>query len=166
MDLKKTAMGIELGSTRIKAVLIDQDHQCLASGSHEWENRLENGIWTYSMEDIQQGIQACYAALKADVKSRYGITLTETGAIGISGMMHGYLPLDAEGRPLTEFRTWRNTMTGEAADQLTALFGFKIPQRWSIAHLYQAILNGEATISAVITTRTPSVWQASEAAQS
>ncbi len=143
MDLKQTVLGIELGSTRIKAVLIDRNHQPVASGSHEWENRLENGIWTYSMQDITEGIQACYRDLKRDVREQYGLTLTETGAIGISAMMHGYLPLDEQGNPLTEFRTWRNTMTGEAAEKLTSLFGFNIPQRWSIAHLYQAILNGE-----------------------
>ena len=143
MDLKKTALGLELGSTRIKAVLIDQRHQPIASGSHEWENQLVNGVWTYSMDAIHQGVQACFADLKRDVKEKFGVALTEVGAIGISGMMHGYLPFDKEGQPLTEFRTWRNTMTGRAAAELTDLFGFNIPQRWSIAHLYQAMLNGE-----------------------
>ncbi|MBQ9195604.1 MAG: FGGY-family carbohydrate kinase [Clostridia bacterium] len=143
MQFQNTVLGIELGSTRIKAVLIDQDHRPIASGSHEWENQLVNNIWTYSMEAIHSGVQACYADLKRDVKEKYGAVLTQVGAIGISAMMHGYLPFDKDGKPLAEFRTWRNTMTGEAAEKLTALFDFNIPQRWSIAHLYQAMLNGE-----------------------
>ena len=143
MDLKKTVLGIELGSTRIKAVLIDERHLPIAQGDHEWENQLVNGIWTYSMEAIHSGLQACFANLKADVKAKYGVELTTVGAIGVSAMMHGYLPFDKDGRQLAEFRTWRNTITGPAAEKLTALFGFNIPQRWSIAHLYQAILNGE-----------------------
>ena len=141
--MENTVLGIELGSTRIKAVLLDREHKPIASGSHEWENRLENGVWTYSMTDITEGLRACYADLKKDVKNRLGVTLTAPGAIGISGMMHGYLPLDKDLQPLTEFRTWRNTMTGPAAEKLTALLQFNIPQRWSIAHLYQAMLNGE-----------------------
>ncbi|MBQ8088779.1 MAG: ATPase, partial [Clostridia bacterium] len=144
MDLKKTALGIELGSTRIKAVLIDENHVPIASGSYEWENQLVNGIWTYSMDAVHTGLQACYADLKRDMLEKYQTELTEVGAIGVSAMMHGYLPLDASGEPLTEFRTWRNTITGEAAAALTDAFQFNIPQRWSIAHLYQAILNGEA----------------------
>ena len=144
MQFKNTVLGIELGSTRIKAVLIDENHLPIASGSHEWENQLVNNVWTYSMDAIHSGVQACYADLKRDVKEKFGETLTEVGAIGISAMMHGYLPFDRDGNPLTEFRTWRNTMTGPAAEKLTALFGFNIPQRWSIAHLYQAMLNGEA----------------------
>ena len=143
MDFKNTVLGLELGSTRIKAVLIDRTHTPVASGSFEWENRLVNGVWTYGMDEIHAGVQACYADLKRDVKEKFGETLTEVGAIGISGMMHGYLPFDEAGEPLTEFRTWRNTMTGPAAAALTELFGFNIPQRWSIAHLYQAMLNGE-----------------------
>ena len=146
MDLTKTALGIELGSTRIKAVLIDEDHIPIASGDHEWENRLVDGVWTYAMDDIHSGLQDCYAKLKADVKERLGMELTTVGAIGVSGMMHGYLPFGKDGNQLAPFRTWRNTITGEAAEQLTALFGFNIPQRWSIAHLYQAILNGEAHV--------------------
>ena len=144
MQFKNTVLGIELGSTRIKAVLIDENHLPIASGSHEWENQLVNGVWTYSMDAIHGGVQACYADLKRDVKEKFGVTLTEVGAIGVSAMMHGYLPFDRDGNPLTEFRTWRNTMTGPAAEKLTALFHFNIPQRWSIAHLYQAMLNGEA----------------------
>ena len=136
-------LGIELGSTRIKAVLLERAHTPVASGSHEWENRLVDGVWTYSMEDITSGLRACYADLKRDVKEKFGVTLTKVGAAGISGMMHGYLPLGKDLEPLTEFRTWRNTMTGPAAEKLTALLGFNIPQRWSIAHLYQAMLKGE-----------------------
>ena len=146
MDLNKTVLGIELGSTRIKAVLIDEKHLPIASGDFEWENQLVDGIWTYSMEAVHTGLQACYAALKADVKARFGTELTTVGAIGVSAMMHGYLPFDRNGKQLAEFRTWRNTITGEAAEKLTALFGFNIPQRWSIAHLYQAMLNGEAHV--------------------
>ena len=143
MDLTNTVLGIELGSTRIKAVLIDQRHLPIAQGDHEWENQLVNGIWTYSMEAVHSGLQHCFANLKADVKAKFGQELSTVGAIGVSAMMHGYLPFDKDGRQLAEFRTWRNTITGPAAEELTALFGFNIPQRWSIAHLYQAILNGE-----------------------
>ena len=143
MDLKKTALGIELGSTRIKAVLIDENHIPVASGDHEWENRLVNGVWTYSMDAIHQGLRDCYANLKKDVREKFGEELTTVGAIGVSAMMHGYLPFDKDMNQLAEFRTWRNTITGQAAEELTRLFGFNIPQRWSIAHLYQAILNGE-----------------------
>ena len=143
MELKQTVLGIELGSTRIKAVLLDQRHVPIASGSHDWENRLVDGVWTYSMEDIHTGLRACYADLKRDVKEKFGVTLTTVGALGVSAMMHGYLPFDREGNQLAEFRTWRNTITGPAAAELTELLGFNIPQRWSIAHLYQAILNGE-----------------------
>ena len=143
MDLTKTVLGIELGSTRIKAVLIDENHEVIASGSYGWENQLVNGIWTYSMSAVHQGLQDCFAALKADVEAGFGLDLTTVGAIGVSAMMHGYLPFDKDGKQLAEFRTWRNTITGEAAEKLTSLFGFNIPQRWSIAHLYQAILNGE-----------------------
>ena len=137
-------LGIELGSTRIKAVLIGADHAPIASGDHTWENRLENGVWTYHMDDVWSGIQNAYAALKADVEAKYGAKLTKLAGLGISAMMHGYLPFDKDGSQLCEFRTWRNTMTGPAAEELTALLGFNIPQRWSIAPLYQAILNGEA----------------------
>ena len=143
MKLEKTVLGIELGSTRIKAVLIDEKHLPIASGDYEWENQLVNGVWTYSMEAVHTGLQTCFTNLKADVKAKFDLELTEVGAIGVSAMMHGYLPFDKDGRQLAEFRTWRNTITGPAAEELTALFGFNIPQRWSIAHLYQAILNGE-----------------------
>ena len=145
--MKDTVLGIELGSTRIKAVLIDRRHRPIAAGSHEWENQWTNGVWTYPLEAIHAGVRACYADLKRQVKERFGETLTRVDAIGISGMMHGYLPLDAAGKPLTEFRTWRNTMTGQAAAELTRRFRFNIPQRWSVAHLYQAMLNREAHLS-------------------
>lgn len=146
MELKKTALGIELGSTRIKAVLIDEQHIPVASGSFEWENQLHDGVWTYPMELVHRGIQACFADLKQDVENKFGVSLTTVGAIGVSAMMHGYLPFDKDGNQLAEFRTWRNTMTGAAAEQLSELFHFNIPQRWSIAHLYQAILNGESHV--------------------
>ena len=142
MDYRKTVLGIEFGSTRIKAVLLGEDHVPVASGSFEWENSLEDGIWTYSMADAVAGLQACYADLKKNLPE----TPTTFGAIGISGMMHGYLPFDKNWNQLVPFRTWRNTITGEAAEKLTDLLGFAIPQRWSIAHLYQAILNKEPHI--------------------
>ena len=139
----KTILGIELGSTRIKAVLIGGDHRPIASGSHEWKNRYENGIWTYSLGDVWTGLQDSYRKLSNDVSERYHIPLKIIGAIGFSAMMHGYLAFDKEGNLLVPFRTWRNTITGQAAEKLTELFQFNIPQRWSIAHLYQAILNKE-----------------------
>ena len=144
IEAGKTVLGIELGSTRIKAVLINENHEPIASGSYEWENRLENGIWTYSLEDAWNGLQACYADLRSDVQKKYGVGLKKIGAIGISAMMHGYLAFDAQDKLLAPFRTWRNTITGPAVEELTELFGFNIPQRWSIAHLHQALLNGEA----------------------
>ena len=143
IDLKQTVIGLELGSTRIKAVLMSRDHQVIAQGDFTWENSFVNGIWTYSMDEVTEGIQTCFSELKKDFGSRYGMKLTTTGAIGISAMMHGYLPFDKDDDQLCEFRTWRNTMTGEAADRLTEMFSFNIPQRWSVAHLYQAVLNGE-----------------------
>ena len=139
----KTALGIELGSTRIKAVLIGEDHHVLANGSFSWENRLENDRWTYHLDDAVRGLQESFADLAADVKGKYGVELTKIGAIGISGMMHGYLALDQEDKQLAPFLTWRNTNTPEAAGQLTELFQFNVPLRWSISQLYQAILNGE-----------------------
>ena len=139
----KTVVGIEFGSTRIKAVLTDMDHNVIAQGGHTWENRLENGIWTYSLDDIWSGLQDCYKNLAADVKEKYGEDLTNIGALGFSAMMHGYMAFDKDGNLLVPFRTWRNSITEEASKKLTDLFGYHIPQRWSIAHLYQAILNGE-----------------------
>lgn len=149
IDLGKTYLGIELGSTRIKAVLIGEDHAPLASGSHEWENRLENGFWTYSLDDIHSGIKSCFSSLAADVMSKHGIPLTKVGAMGISAMMHGYMAFDKDENLLVPFRTWRNTTTKQAADDLTAALGFNIPQRWSISHLYQAALNKEAHVSEI-----------------
>ena len=143
MDLKNTVIGIELGSTRIKALLIDREHKAVAAGTWEWENILSDGIWTYPMDMVKKGIQSCYRDLKENVREKFNVDITTVGAIGISGMMHGYLPFDKNGKQLTEFRSWRNTITAQAASILTELFDFNIPQRWSIAHLYQAILNKE-----------------------
>lgn len=142
----RTSLGIEFGSTRIKAVLIGEDFSTLASGNFEWETDLKDGIWTYSLEDIWKGLQYSYQKLFADVKQKYGIILSKIGSIGFSAMMHGYMAFDKEGSILVPFRTWRNTMTGEASKKLTELFRFNIPERWSIAHLYQAILNKEAHV--------------------
>ena len=139
----KTSLGIELGSTRIKAVLIDEAHNVLASGAFDWENSYENGVWTYSMDKTWEGLRTCYADLAKNVREKYGVELKTTGAACISAMMHGYLPFDSKWEQLAAFRTWRNTITGEAAAKLTELFNFNIPQRWSIAHLYQAMLSGQ-----------------------
>ncbi|WP_285551678.1 xylulokinase [Actinoplanes regularis] len=139
----RTALGIELGSTRIKAVLTGPDHAAIAVGSHDWENQFVDRTWTYSLEAVWAGLRACYAALAEDVRERYGTELRTTAALGVSAMMHGYLAFDADGELLTPFRTWRNTNTGAASEQLSELFGYNIPHRWSIAHLYQAVLNGE-----------------------
>jgi sugar (pentulose or hexulose) kinase len=143
IDTGNTSLGIELGSTRIKAVLIDNSNTPIASGSHAWENRYEDGIWTYSLEDIWTGLQTCYQDLGQNVYEQYDLHLETAGAIGLSGMMHGYLAFDQDGELLVPFRTWRNTITTQACEELMDLFEFNIPQRWSIAHLYQAILNGE-----------------------
>ena len=145
-SIRDYVIGIEFGSTRIKAVLIDEKHVPVASGSHDWENQLKNGIWTYSLDAIWAGLQDCYANLKKDVMEKFGVKLTRVKAIGFSAMMHGYMAFNAKDELLTPFRTWRNTITGEAAEKLTALLHYNIPQRWSIAHLYQAILNDEAHI--------------------
>ncbi len=139
----KTVLGIELGSTRIKGILLSEDNQILATGEHEWENRLENGIWTYSLDAVWNGLKDCYANLKKNVKDIYDVKIETIGAIGISAMMHGYLAFNDKDELLVPFRTWRNTMTEPATIELMELFGHQIPQRWSIAHLYQAILNGE-----------------------
>lgn len=155
MDIKKeietgkTSLGIELGSTRIKAVLIDRQNQPIASGTHEWENRFENGTWTYTKDDILSGLRSCYASLLNDIKQKYSVTPTTYGAIGISAMMHGYIALDENDGFLCPFRTWRNTMTERAASELTELFSFPIPQRWSIAHLYQSILEKQEHLSRI-----------------
>ena len=120
-------LGIEMGSTRIKAVLIDEKHNPIASGSHGWENRFENGVWTYHLDDVWAGLQDAYKNLKADVLEKYGVKLTKFKAMGFSAMMHGYLPFDKDGKQLAEFRTWRNTITEQAATELTELFKFNIP---------------------------------------
>jgi len=143
IEAGKTSLGIEFGSTRIKAVLVGEDNAPIASGSHEWENRLDNGVWTYTLEDIWTGLQDCYRDLAVDVKKQYDVELTTVGALGFSAMMHGYMVFDKAGEQLVPFRTWRNTMTEQAAKELTELFRFNMPQRWSGAHLYQAILNKE-----------------------
>ncbi len=140
---ERCAIGIELGSTRIKAVLSNEKGEVLASGSYEWENSLENGLWTYSLEDAEHGLSVAYSNLKKEVKDKYGITLKRVSAIGISAMMHGYLVFDKDGNQLVPFRTWRNNNAEPAAGELTSLFNYPIPARWSIAHLYQAILNNE-----------------------
>jgi len=142
----KTVLGVEFGSTRIKAVLIGEDHMPIASGSHEWENRHENGVWTYSLEDVWTGLQENYRKLSNEVLEKYNTPLKTVGAIGFSAMMHGYMAFDKDGNLLVPFRTWRNTITGQASKELTDLFQFNIPQRWSIAHLYQAILDKETHI--------------------
>jgi sugar (pentulose or hexulose) kinase len=144
-----TALGIELGSTRIKAVLAGPDHAPLAVGGHDWENQFINRIWTYSLDATWTGLQQCYAELGADVQRRYDVELTSVGALGVSAMMHGYLAFDAAGELLTPFRTWRNTYTSEAAERLSTEFGHNIPHRWSIAHLYHAILNGEDHVTGI-----------------
>mgnify|MGYP004656553457 CR=1 FL=1 len=142
----KTALGIELGSTRIKAVLVDKDNNPVALGEHPWENSFKDGIWTYSVREVINGLQDCYAKMAANVKEKYGVDLTTVGAIGISAMMHGYMVFDKENNLLVPFRTWRNNNAAYAAERLTEEFGFHIPARWSVAHLYQAILNGEKHI--------------------
>lgn len=143
IEAGRAVLGIEFGSTRIKAVLVDETHAPIAMGTHDWENRLENNIWTYSLEDIWSGLQGCYKSLAGDVQEKYGVKLTRLGALGFSGMMHGYMAFDGAGELLVPFRTWRNTMTEEACKKLVSVFDFNIPQRWSIAHLYQAVINKE-----------------------
>ena len=145
----RTVLGIELGSTRIKAVLIGADHTPLAVAGHDWENQYVDRRWTYSLDSVWAGLQDCYASLAADVRQRYGVELTAVAALGVSAMMHGYLAFDADGELLTPYRTWRNTDTAAAADRLSALFGHNIPHRWSVAHLYQAVLDGEEHVERI-----------------
>lgn len=145
----RTSLGIEFGSTRIKAVLIDSKFKPIASGNYEWENQLENGIWTYSLDDIWKGLRMSYRKLASEVFEKYGETLRSVGSIGFSAMMHGYMAFNQEGQLLVPFRTWRNSITEEAEKKLTQAFEYNIPQRWSIAHLYQAILNQEAHVGQV-----------------
>ena len=146
IETGKAILGIELGSTRIKAVLIDQENKPIAQGNHTWENQLVDGLWTYSIEAIWSGLQDCYADLRSNVKNLYGIEIENLVAIGVSAMMHGYMPFNAKEEILVPFRTWRNTNTGRAAAALSDLFVYNIPLRWSISHLYQAILDNEAHV--------------------
>lgn len=143
----KAVLGIEFGSTRIKAVLIDESHNPIAQGSHEWENQLVDGLWTYSIDAIWKGLQDCYSDLCKNVRQQYDVEIKNLSAIGISAMMHGYMAFDKEENILAPFRTWRNTNTGCAAAELSKLFNFNIPLRWSISHLYQAIINNESHIN-------------------
>lgn len=143
------SLGIELGSTRIKSVLVTDNFQTVASGDYLWENELDQGIWTYSLNKVWEGIQTSYANLATEVNDKYGVEIKNIGAIGVSAMMHGYMPFDKDGEMLVPFRTWRNNITGKAATELTELFNFNIPERWSIAHLYQAILNKEEHVKNV-----------------
>lgn len=145
----KSCLGIEFGSTRIKAVLINSKNEPIASGAFDWENSLVDGIWTYSMDEILNGLKTCYHDMKKDVQEKYGVTLKKLGALGVSAMMHGYLAFDKSDNLLVPFRTWRNTITGEASEKLSALFGYPIPERWTIAHLYQAVLKKEAHVKDV-----------------
>lgn len=145
----QATLGIELGSTRIKAVLITPEHEVVASGSHSWENSLVDGYWSYSLEDIHAGVQAAYSSLADDVRSRWMVTPHTFAAIGISAMMHGFLAFDAEGNLLTPFRTWRNTSTAQASEELSAALAFTIPQRWSAAHLYQSVLDHEEFVPSI-----------------
>ena len=149
IETGKSVLGIEFGSTRIKAVLIDEDKNPVASGSYDWENQLVDHIWTYSMDEITKGLQGCYAELVKDVEENYGVRLKKFAALGVSAMMHGYLAFNEKDELLVPFRTWRNTITEEASEKLSELFSYHIPQRWSIAHLYQAILNGEEHVDQV-----------------
>lgn len=145
----KTSLGIEFGSTRIKAVLIDDTYTTIAAGDYGWASHLEDGLWSYSQEEIWTGLQTAYAALAEDVENAYGEKLTRVGRIGFSAMMHGYLAFDKNGELLVPFRTWQNTNTSEAHEKLSELFQYNIPERWSIAHLYQAVLNDEEHIGKV-----------------
>ena len=146
IETGKAILGIELGSTRIKAVLIDQENKPIAQGSHTWENQLVNGLWTYSIDAIWSGLQDCYADLRSNVKKLYDTEIETLAAIGVSAMMHGYMPFNEKEEILVPFRTWRNTNTGRAAAELSELFVYNIPLRWSISHLYQAILDNEAHV--------------------
>ena len=142
----ETALGIELGSTRIKGVLLTSEIETIAVGSYGWENKLENGVWTYDLAEAWKGVQTCFANLAQEVKTKYDVELKRIGSIGISAMMHGYLAFDAKDELLVPFRTWRNNITGEAADYLTKALDFNIPQRWSVAHIYQAVLKDRKSV--------------------
>ncbi len=149
IETGKAILGVEFGSTRIKAVLIDQDNNPIAQGSHEWENQLEDGLWTYSIEAIWNGLQNCYSDLRANVRKQYDTDIEILAAIGMSAMMHGYMAFDTNEEILVPFRTWRNTNTAQAAAKLSSLFNYNIPLRWSISHLYQAILNKEEHVNSI-----------------
>ena len=144
-----TTLGIEFGSTRIKAVLINTDHEPIAVGAYDWENSLIDGIWTYSEEEIWAGLQGCYKNLVEEVKAKYGVSITKLAGLGFSAMMHGYLAFDEKDTLLVPFRTWRNNITGQASHELIKLFKYNVPQRFSIAHLYQAILNNEEHVDKI-----------------
>ena len=145
----RTALGIEFGSTRIKAVLVDDKNQPIASGAYEWENQYVDGIWTYSLEEIWKGLQGSYQDMAEDVQKKYGVELTSVGAFGVSAMMHGYMAFNEKEEILVPFRTWRNTNTSQAAAALSELFVYNIPLRWSISHLYQAILDNEEHVPSI-----------------
>lgn len=144
---EKTFLGIEFGSTRIKAVLIDETFSPVAQGDYQWENKLTDGYWSYSSDEIHSGLKACYKALKKDVYDKFGVKLSKIGGMGISAMMHGYMAFDKNGQLLVPFRTWRNTTTAKASAILSEKFNFNVPQRWSVSHLYQAVLNNEPHLS-------------------
>ena len=152
------ALGIEFGSTRIKAALIAPDTTPLAAGSHAWENQFKNGVWTYAMADVERGLASCFASLAADVRGQYGVELETVAALGVSGMMHGYVALDADGELLVPFRTWRNNITGQACAELTPRLDFAVPQRWSIAHLYLSILDGQPHVAQIARLTTLAGW--------
>lgn len=149
IEAGKAVLGIEFGSTRIKAVLVDDAGKPISSGTHDWENQLADGIWTYSLDAIWGGLQDCYRDLTEDVKKQYGVEIKTLAAIGFSAMMHGYMAFDENDYLLVPFRTWRNTITGQACEELTPYLNFNVPQRWSVAHLYQAILNGEEHVKQI-----------------
>ena len=149
IEAGKAVLGIEFGSTRIKAVLVDEAGKPIASGAHDWENQLVDGIWTYSLDAIWGGLQDCYKNMAEDVKKQYGVEVKNLAAIGFSAMMHGYMAFDENDTLLVPFRTWRNTITGQACEELSPYLNFNVPQRWSVAHLYQAILNGEEHVKSI-----------------
>jgi len=149
IEAGRAILGIELGSTRIKASLIAPDTTPLASGSYAWENQFKDGVWTYDIDDVWKGLGACYASLVDDVRVKHSLELTTVAAMGVSGMMHGYVALDAEGALLVSFRTWRNNITGEACAGLSPLLDFAVPQRWTIAHLYQSVLEEQPHVPGI-----------------
>lgn len=158
IEAGNTALGIEFGSTRIKAVLIGPEHEVLATGGHSWENQLVDGLWSYSLAAVREGLQDAYAGLVADVERRYGVIPQTYGSLGVSAMMHGYLAFDAEGAQLAPFRTWRNVNTARAAEELIDAFDFNIPLRWSIAHLHQAVIDDEPHVRSIASITTLAGW--------